>query len=89
MSLDRANNPPVTEIDLSNDPETLRTTGRTVAIVLPDGRVIDLWIFHHPETTSVDVRYRASIDYVNGGKDAMLTPSHTLRFPNSVAVVLR
>jgi len=51
---------PVTIIDLSNEAEVLSTTGHTLAVVLPDGTTLDLWVYDHPSTTSVDVRYRQS-----------------------------
>lgn len=78
---------PTTTIDLSQDAEALGTTGHTVAIILPDGTVLDLWVYDHPSTTSVDVRYRPDVEAVNG---IVIKPVvRSIDINGTVAVVLR
>lgn len=58
--------PRVTPIDLSDHPAALRTIGETVAVLLPSGLVLDLWIYEDRATCSIDVRVRPNMGEVNG-----------------------
>lgn len=56
----------MTVIDLADSAE-IGTTGETIAVKLPSGIVLDLWLFEREgDTCSIDVRARDSIDDVNG-----------------------
>jgi hypothetical protein len=57
---------PTTVLDFTREAEVLGTQGHTVAITLPSGVVLDLWVYDHPDTTSVDVRVRRTLADVNG-----------------------
>lgn len=56
---------PVLTVNLE-DADVLRTTGVCIDVVLPSGRVIDLWAFEVQggefATCSLDVRQRTSVD---------------------------